>query len=101
LLIADYRAGLIAAGKRHKGRYPGPARDNAWEGTVHVRIAVARDGAVAVRVRSSSGYPILDREALEIVRKAVAHVRLPDGLRGKSFSVELPVVYNLTDQRSG
>jgi protein TonB len=100
-LIAQYRAALLAEASRHK-RYPPQALDNGWEGEVVVRMAIAADGSIAaLNVKSSSGHAALDRQALEMFRKAGAEVRLPDSLRGRQFSMELRAVFNLKDQASG
>lgn len=100
-LIAQYRAALLAEARRHK-RYPLVALDNGWEGEVVVRMGIAADGSIAgLDVKSSSGHAALDRQALEMFRKARAAVALPDALRGRQFSLELRAVYNLKDQASG
>ena len=99
-LIAQYRAALLAEAGRHK-RYPLVALDNGWEGEVVVRMAIAADGSAALEVKSSSGHAALDRQALEMFRKARAEVTVPAALRGKQFSVERRAVYNLKDQASG
>jgi len=50
--------------------YPPIARRNGEQGTVTLRVLVARDGAPArVSVERSSGYAHLDRSALEAVRE--------------------------------
>ena len=50
--------------------YPLIARRNGEQGTVTLRVLVARDGATArVSVERSSGYAHLDRSALEAVRE--------------------------------
>lgn len=52
-------------------RYPLSARRQGWSGRVEIGFRVGVRGEVEnVRVLSSSGYPVLDREALEAVRKA-------------------------------
>jgi protein TonB len=100
-LIAQYRAALLAEASRRK-RYPLVALDNGWEGEVVVRMAIAADGSLAaLNVRSSSGHAALDRQALEMFRKARAGVPVPDSLRGRPFSLELRAVFNLKDQASG
>lgn len=100
-LIAQYRAALLAEAGRHK-RYPLVALDNGWEGEVVVRMAIAADGSVAaLDVKSSSGHAALDRQALEMFRKAGAQAPVPEALRGRQFSLELRAVYNLKDQTSG
>jgi protein TonB len=100
-LIAQYRAALLAEAGRHK-RYPLVALDNGWEGEVVVRMAIAADGSLAaLSVKTSSGHAALDRQALEMFRKAGAEVPAPEALRGRRFSLELRAVYNLKDQTSG
>jgi periplasmic protein TonB len=100
-LIERYRAALLAEARRHKA-YPTAAVDNGWEGEVVVRMAIGPDGSIAaLEVRSSSGYPLLDRQAVEMFRRAKPHVALPEALLGKPFAVELRAVFNLKDQASG
>jgi protein TonB len=100
-LIARYRAALLAEAGRHK-RYPPVALDNGWEGEVVVRMAIGADGSIAaLDVRSSSGHPVLDRQALEMFRKARPQVPVPEALRGKNFSLDLRAIFNLKDQASG
>jgi len=100
-LVAQYRAALLAEAARHK-RYPPQAIDNGWEGEVVVRMAIGADGSLAaLDVRSSSGHAALDRQALEMFRKARAEVPVPEALRGKRFTMELRAVFNLKDQASG
>lgn len=100
-LIERYRAALLAEARRHKA-YPTAAVDNGWEGEVVVRMAIGADGSIAaLEVRSSSGYPLLDRQAVEMFRRAKPHVALPESLRGRPFAVELRAVFNLKDQASG
>ena len=96
----QYRLELIDAARRHN-RYPPLARENNWEGEVRVRMQIGADGAVSLDVEKSSGHPVLDRQALEMFRRAQAQVPVPASLRGKALSFELRAVYNLKDQVSG
>lgn len=51
--------------------YPPVARRMEWSGKVVVAFVVAEDGRVnSVRVRDSSGYPVLDNSAMETVKVA-------------------------------
>lgn len=96
-----YRAGLNAAATRFK-RYPRAAIDNSWEGEVVVLLTIGADGRIAaLRLRTSSGYEILDRQALDMFRNAKPFVPLPRELRGVEFEVELRAIYSLKDQGSG
>jgi protein TonB len=96
--LARFRQQLVDLAVRYK-RYPRVALDNGWTGDVQVRIDMAPSGAVsAVTVRTSSGYEILDAQALEMFRKAAPQVAVPAALRGKAFSVDVRAIYNLQDR---
>lgn len=96
--LARYRQQLVALAARHK-RYPRIARDNGWTGDVVVRIEVGASGTVSsIKVRTSSGYEVLDAQALEMFGKAAPQVAVPPPLRGKPFTVDVRAVYNLTDR---
>ena len=95
--LAQYRLALISAAKRFK-QYPRVAVDNDWQGTVEIRIVIDASGAIAtLSVRSSAGHPLLDRQALEMIERAKELALIPPALRGKEFSVDIPVVFNLRD----
>jgi len=50
-------------------RYPEQARQNGWQGTVHLRLNVGIDGRVrAVEIVRTSGYELLDAEAVRAVQ---------------------------------
>lgn len=54
--------------KTPKGRYPSQAARRGWEGTVRLRFRIAPDGSCAeVRVVKSSGYRLLDEDAVRVV----------------------------------
>jgi protein TonB len=96
-LAAQYRAALMAEAARYK-RYPRFARDNGWQGRVELHLAIGADGAIAsLRVARGTGYSILDQQALEMVRSAKPQIAIPEGLRGKPFSVEIPVLFSLRE----
>ncbi|HEX2197397.1 MAG TPA: energy transducer TonB [Burkholderiales bacterium] len=96
----QYRLALISAARGHN-RYPPLARENNWEGEVRVRLDIGADGAVSLGVEKSSGHAVLDRQALEMFRRAQAQVPVPPSLRGRAVSFELRAIYNLKDQVSG
>lgn len=52
-----------------KPRYPEQARRAGWQGDVTIKLAVDASGRILIaKVASSSGWPVLDQEALETVR---------------------------------
>jgi protein TonB len=96
--LALFRQQLVDLAGRYK-RYPRQAADNGWTGDVVVRIDVAASGAVAsIKVRTSSGFDVLDEQALDMFRRAVPEVAVPPALRGKNFSIDVRAIYNLNDR---
>ncbi|HZO00479.1 MAG TPA: energy transducer TonB [Burkholderiales bacterium] len=92
----QYRVQLIDEARRHK-RYPPLARENNWQGDVRVAVAIAANGRPTVTLRGSSGYEVLDRQALEMFTQAARAVPIPPALRGKEFALEVRAVYGLED----
>jgi protein TonB len=95
--LAQYRLAIIAAAKRYK-RYPRVAMDNNWEGKVEVRMVIGANGMISVlSVRTSAGHEILDQQALDMIKKAKPLTPIPSALRGKEFTVDIPVIFSLKD----
>lgn len=92
----QFRLQLIDEARRHK-RYPPLARENNWQGDVRVDVAIAANGRPTVTLKGSSGYEVLDRQALEMFAQAARSVPVPPALRGKEFSFEVRAVYGLED----
>ncbi len=92
----QYRVQLIDEARRHK-RYPPLARENNWQGDVRVGVAVGANGRPTVTLKGSSGYEVLDRQALEMFTQAARAVPVPPELRGREVALELRAVYGLED----
>ena len=93
--LRAYRFALAGEARRHK-RYPARAVEAGWSGTTELRISVTPGQSVAaVQMTKSSGYPVLDEAALEMVRRAAPATTIPASLRERAFSVELPIVFDL------
>jgi TonB family protein len=92
----QYRLQLIDEARRHK-RYPALARENNWQGDVLVAVVVGSNGRASVTLKGSSGYEVLDRQALEMFRQATRAVTVPPALRGKEFALDVRAVYGLED----
>jgi TonB family protein len=74
--------------------YPLEARRNRWEGSVQVGVSFDRGGRLAgIAVAESSGQPLLDQRALEIVQQAM--VPPPPELYATPFAVRVPVVFRM------
>jgi protein TonB len=96
---AQYRLALMQAMGRDRV-YPRIARENGWEGRVTLRVVINPAGGIgALEVRSSAGYDVLDRRALDMLRNAQAQTPLPAALRGREHAFEIPVEFNLKDAR--
>lgn len=96
--LRGYRLSVASEARRFK-RYPPQALAAGWTGTVEVRLEVGGDGRPrAATVGRSSGHEALDRAALSMIDAGALRARLPESLRGKSFAVVLPVVFNLDDE---
>lgn len=99
-MLAQYRLAIIAAARRYK-RYPRAALDNNWIGKAEVRMAIGANGMIAsMSIKSSSGHDILDREALDMIRKAKPLTPIPESLRGRDFAVDIPVIFSLEEPNS-
>ena len=93
--LDQYRLALIVAARRYK-RYPAQAMDKGWQGKVEIRLVVGANGTIqSSLVKASSGYEILDNQALDMVKKAKPLTPIPAALRGREFSVDIPVIFDL------
>ncbi len=90
-------ASLLAPRLAHeiRPRYPESARRAGIEGTTLVKARVLADGSVGVaEVRRSSGYPELDRAALEAIRESHFIAAERGGARVTVW-IEIPVKFSL------
>ena len=76
-------------------RYPASARVDRAEGKVVVRAVINEDGNLGeVEVFQSSGYPTLDKSAVETMRQA-APFHLPRPLGQPRMTIKIPMSYRL------
>ena len=74
--------------------YPLEARKNRLEGSVQVTVTFDRSGKLnGVSVAESSGQPLLDQRALDLVREGL--VPPPAELFATPFAVRVPVVFKM------
>jgi protein TonB len=99
--LSQYRLALMGAARKYK-RYPRAALDNNWEGRADVRMIVGANGMIAsLAVRTSAGYEILDKEALEMIRKAKPLTQIPASLKGREFTIDIPIIFSIKDDAQG
>ncbi|MGE0268916.1 MAG: energy transducer TonB [Candidatus Omnitrophota bacterium] len=78
--------------------YPRTARRKGWEGRVVLDVLVSQDGDVlSIDILQSSGYGMLDKEAVKAIREWRFE---PARLFGNRIEkrVEIPVVFRLTEE---
>jgi periplasmic protein TonB len=77
-----------------KKRYPPSAQRLRQEGVVHVRFTMDRAGRVlSSRIESSSGRPLLDREALAMLQRAQPLPAPPPEIAGATIELTTPVEF--------
>ncbi len=96
--LRGYRLAVASQARRFK-RYPPEAKASGWTGSTEVRLDVGAEGQPRpATVSRSSGHDALDRAALAMIDAGAARARLPDSLRGRNFTVTLPVMFNLDEE---
>ncbi|GGC67968.1 hypothetical protein GCM10011362_15580 [Marinobacter halophilus] len=84
---------------RHLARfydYPRRARRLGQEGTPVIVFEFARDGSLVHHtLRNSSGHPLLDDAARQMLAQAAPLPEVPDTMRGQTFTYALPVRFKL------
>jgi protein TonB len=95
--IANHVLGQVLHSVRRYFVYPPFAQRAGWEGEVIVAFRINPDGEIRdVRLIRSSGYTLLDEDALLILRRIGS---IPDArawLRGGWYNAQIPVIYRLT-----
>ena len=77
--------------------YPAPAKENLIEGQTRLIFTLSRDGNLLdLRLTNSSGYPILDNEALRAVRSAAPFPAFPGSVTVSRLHIKANFDYRLT-----
>ena len=78
--------------------YPPLARRHGWQGRVRVALRIDADGRFSeLRVLRSSGYAVLDRDAVQTLERIGLLSQAHPWMEGRPVHVELPVVYRLLE----
>jgi protein TonB len=94
-VLREYGA-VVSSVVAKKKVYPRLALMRRWQGTTDLKLQIAADGNVkALSVAHSSGFDILDEQALKMVKDAMPLPGLPDALRGREFAIDIPVAFRL------
>lgn len=97
--LEQYRVALISAAKRYKTNPRVEGMRDIRQARAEVVLVIGANGMIAsISIKKSAGHEVLDRNALDTLRKAKPFVQIPPALRGKEFSVEIPFIYELKDE---
>lgn len=90
-----YNNSLWGAISKHK-KYPKIAAMRNWQGEAIVELELDGNGKLkSKKITQSSGHEVLDKQALEMIEKALPLPAPPDALRGTSFTITVPVPFKL------
>ncbi|MCX7189683.1 MAG: energy transducer TonB [Methylotenera sp.] len=91
----SYGNTLWGAIGKHK-QYPRIAQMRGWQGEAIVELQLDGNGKLkSKKIIQSSGYDALDKQALDMVEKAMPFPAPPEVLRGGSFSIKVPIPFKL------
>ncbi len=95
----DYTTLLQAWLEKHK-TYPARARLRRQEGIVHLSFTIDRQGQIlAHAIERSSGYRLLDQEAVDMLTRAAPLPPMPYDMRQPQLALVVPVQFYLTSRR--
>ncbi|PPC82230.1 MAG: energy transducer TonB [Methylotenera sp.] len=90
-----YGNALWSAISKHK-KYPKIAQMRGWQGETIIELELDGTGKLkSKKVVQSSGYEVLDKQALEMVEKALPFPTPPEALRNSNFTITVPVPFKL------
>jgi protein TonB len=77
-------------------KYPELAAISGYQGTLYIKFDILKDGSLGlVEVLKSSGYKILDDEAVRSIRTAAPFQPLPDDWQMDRYSIRAAVIFYL------
>lgn len=89
---------LLFADLARRFVYPALAQRRGWQGMVLLSVTVKPNGALErIHVSQSSGYDVLDRSAVDTMRRVGQLAEARQWLGGQALELLLPIVYRLTD----
>ncbi|HSA79139.1 MAG TPA: energy transducer TonB [Nitrospirota bacterium] len=79
-------------------RYPELAAMSGYQGTLYIKFDIMKDGSLGnLELLKSSGYKILDDEALRAIRASAPFQPLPDDWRMERYSIRAAVLFYLNE----
>lgn len=81
---------------RTKTRYPQRSLDRGQEGSVRVAVVIDRNGRLLdSKIIESSRYDLLNKEALDAIKRSAPFRALPDAIPGSRFEFTVPMRWAL------
>ncbi|MDO8675294.1 MAG: TonB family protein [Candidatus Omnitrophota bacterium] len=75
--------------------YPYEALQKNWQGTVKLRLRIAKDGSLSEAVVvEPSGHDVFDQDALNTAKIAAPFAAFPPDMAGNDLVVTIPIVYS-------
>jgi protein TonB len=76
--------------------YPKIAQMRGWQGDIILEVKLNGNGElIASKIVKGSGFDVLDNEGLDMVKRASPFPLPPEILKGKSFSILVPIRFKL------
>lgn len=93
--VPTWKRQIVSKLERHK-RYPSAAQARDEKGVAHLEFSVNRQGHLkSSRIVRSSGSDALDRETLELVKRAQPFAAPPAAMSGEEIFLVVPVRFNI------
>lgn len=91
----SYFAELMAWLEQHKD-YPAELKKQKQQGVVVLTFSINKNGEVlTAKIKKSSGFPILDQAALDMLAKADPVPAIPDSMNRDRLLLSIPIEYSL------
>ena len=93
--VDDYSAKLRAHISKYKS-YPRIAQVRGWQGEAIIEAEIKGDGSlVNAKVSRSSGFPVLDKEAMQMMQRSIPFPIPPETLKNNTFKIFIPIAFSL------
>ena len=90
------RASILQKRILEKVVYPSAARAAGFKGAVGLRLHLSFTGELLeAKVKNSSGYKILDDNALATAKEISSYPPFPSSIEEKELWIDVPIVYKL------
>lgn len=81
---------------RSKTKYPQRALDRGQAGSVRVAVVIDRQGNIlSTNILESSNFDLLNKEAIDAVKRSAPFTALPDAISGTQFEFTVPMRWTL------